>query len=828
MAADALGAEFSRAVKSLIRSPWHSLSVILVLALGIGACGAMFASLRSVLLAPMPYADNDRLVQVYNVYPKATSTIYGTLSIPDWLDRREQAPALEALMLYARSTVTLGRGGNADRLRAARVSASMFDTLGVYPAHGAVFEETAMRPGSDRVALIAHGLWRERFQSRSDVIGQTLALDGSSYRIIGIMPEGFYFPARETRLWIPFAITPQQRRGAERKDEFAQAVGRLRQGATIEQLNQQFDAIAARNLERVAADADLRSYLETTGLTGRAVGLREWRVRDIRARVLLLNAAVLVVFLIAVANASNLQLVRLLRRSNEWALCSALGAPRARLLRRQWAESLLLALVALPAGVFLAIAGIAAMRAVGIELGGPAAQSAHALALAPQVLGYMAAIAVVAGLLGALLPVRVFRSLKLGAIGASGRGIRGAGHELAAVQNGLVVVQSALAVLLLTGFALVVQGFDRLRSTDPGFATEGVAYALLELPVQRYPQPRDRIEFVSGLRAELAQRGWRQPVGLVSHLPLSGGDWNEPYAIRGRPRGAAEPPPDTHVRTANPEYLQVMGIGLRQGRWFGPQDHAEAPPVAVIDRYTAATMFPDGDAVGHRIRFVGNRANDGGWRDIVGVVDSVRHLGLERPVSNETVYIPYRQQPLPFFNLVAQAPDDVIGGNDFRPQLRAAVKALDPGLVETRRGTVTGLIERALGGSRTPMQLLLVFGVAALMLAALGVYSVVSFLTAGRTQELGLRRALGASDGRIAFDVLGRGLGLLSAGATLGVGAALLAAPWLAGQVGGVRAFDPTGYGVALAVLTAAGGLACALPAWRTIRIAPTEALRYE
>ena len=824
----ALATDLARATGSLTRSRAHSVTVIVVLALGIGACGAMFASLRSVLFAPMPYADSDRLVQVYNVYPKATSTIYGTLSIPDWLDRREQAPALEALMLYARTTVTLGRGDNADRLRGARVSASMFETLGVYPAHGAVFNETAMRAGSARVAVIGHGLWRERFRSQSDVIGQTIALDGSSYRIIGIMPEGFYFPDRETRLWIPFAITPEQRRDGERKDEFAQAVGRLREDATIEQLNQQFDAIAARNLERVSADADLHSYLETTGLTGRAVGLREWRVRDIRARVLLLNAAVLVVLFIAVANASNLQLVRVLQRNNEWALHSALGAPRVRLLRGQWAETLVLSVSALPLGVLIAVGGIVAMRAAGIELNGSVAVSAQALVLAPQVLCYMAAIAIVAGLLGALLPVRLFRSMESGAIGASGRGVRGAGRDLAAAQNGLVVVQSALAVLLLTGFALVVQGFDRLRSTDPGFATEGVAYALLEFPGQRYPQPRDRIEFVSGLRAELAQRGWRQPVGLVSHLPLSGGDWNEPYAIRGRPRGAAEPPPDTHVRTANPEYLQVMGIGLRQGRWFGPQDHAEAPPVAVIDRYTAATMFPDGDAVGHRIRFVGNRANDGGWREIVGVVDSVRHLGLERPVSNETVYIPYRQQPLPFFNLVAQAPGDAIAGNDFRPRLRGAIKALDPGLVETRRGTLTGLIERALGGSRTPMQLLLVFGVAALMLAALGVYSVVSYLTAGRTQELGLRRALGASDGRIAFHVLGRGLGLLSAGATLGVGAALLAAPWLAGQVGGVRAFDPAGYGVALAVLMAAGGLACALPAWRTVRIAPTEALRYE
>ena len=826
----ALANDAARAAQGLLRSPAHSLTVILVLALGIGACGAMFSSVRAVLLAPMPYADSDRLVQVYNIYPRATSTIYGTLSIPDWFDRRAQAPALKELMLYARSTVTLGRGNGAARVRAARVSASMFDTLGVYPVHGAVFDETAMQPGSDRIAVLGHELWRERFAARPDAIGRRLALDGKDYRIIGIMPEGFYFPDAETRLWIPFAITPGQRRDAERRDEFAQAVGRLRQGATVDQLNQQFDAIAARNLERVSGNDDLRAYLETTGLTGRATGLRDWRVRDSRARILLLNAAVLVVFLIAVANASNLQFVRLLERRDEWALHTALGAARSRLLRGQWVESLLLASVALIAGSLIALASVNVLRATGVELFGSAGQmveqSALGLIANPQVVAYMLGIAAVAGLLGGLLPAWFFRTLEFGGLGHSQRGVRTGGRGLVRVQNGLVVIQSALAVLLLAGFALVAQGFDRLRALDPGFAADGAEYTLLELPEARYPRLVDRVDFVRRLETELFERGWREPVGLVSHVPLSGGDWNEPYAIREQPRSAGEPPLDAHVRAADPDYRQVMEIGLLRGRWFGPGDHAEAPPVAVIDRFTAETRFPDSDPIGRHIRFTGNRASDAGWREVVGVVESVRHRELGRAVNNETIYIPYRQHPLPFFNLVAKAPSGGSSTAAFQPRLREALDSLDPELIDTRRGTLAQLVDRALGGNRTPMQLLSIFGAVALALTVLGIYSVVSFIVAGRIQELGVRRALGAGDLRIASTVLARGMTLLGVGAVVGTGVALVAAPWLAERVAGVRAFDPSGYGMALGALVIAGLAACALPVWRTLNIEPVDALR--
>jgi len=814
-------AEAGQALRSLARAPAHTVLIVVILALAVGACAGMFSTLSAMLFQPLPYAASDRLVQVYNIYPRATSTIYGTLSIPDYLDRSRQAEALASLAIYRRAGLTLGRGEAAERMRAARVSASMVSTLGVSPLLGRGFSDDAMRPGEAEQVIVSHALWRDRFDGDPGIIGQRMALDGVDHTVIGVMPRGFYFPDRETSLWLPFVIHPEQRLDSERKDEFSQAVGRLRDGATISELNRQFDAIASRNIARAGSDAggeSIGAYLDSLGLSGRATPLREWRFQDYRGRVLLLNAAVALLLLIAIANVTNLHLVRMLQRRGEWAVRSAMGATLAGMARLQAIESLWLGLGGLLLGASVAVAVGRVLQSAGFGMPGWSIASLFS----PATLACLVTVTAISTLVGALLPLAVLRRLDSKVLRESGRGLGAAGPGIVRVQAGLIVSQTGLAFALLVSFLLMLQGFQRLQQSDPGFETEGLSWAYLELPAEHYGTPARQRDFYARLQREFEASVGRPPA-LVSQLPLSGGDWNEPYVVESRIGSPGEPPLDTHVRVVSPAYLETMGIGLLAGRWFDERDDHEAEPVAVVDRHMAETIFAGDAAVGRRVQLTGNRASEGGWRRIVGVVEAVRHLDLGEPVTNETLYLPLTQQPLPSMMVVAR--DSANGAKGaFVPALRRSLAATDPEIIPDRSGTMADLIDRALGETRAPMQLLLAFGLAALLLAGTGIHAVMNFVVVQRTRELGLRSALGASRATLVLILLRRGIAPALLGCALGIPIVGLLVRYLA--IPGASGASAAGISsIVLLALLASSLLACLLPARKIANMNAGQAL---
>jgi len=806
----------SEAGRALLRSPVHASMVVLILGLAIAACAAQFALLDRLLFPRLPYPEADRLVQVYNIYPRATPVVYGTLSVPDFLDRRDQADALGDLALYHRSGATLGTGAGARRVRSASVSASLFSTLGVQPVLGSGFDETAMIPGNGDVAVISNRLWRDRFGGDPDLIGTDIVLDGRSVRVAGVMPRGFYFPDHETEVWTPFEITASQRSDGERRDEYAQAVGRLADGADVALLNAQFDAIAARNRQRVGGQRDgqsLNAYLESTGLTGRAMPLRRWLSRDGAPRMLLANAAVLILLLIAAFNVAQLRLVRLLQRTRDLTVRQALGADRGTLVLSSVWESVWTGLAGSIIGLLLAVvafklvAGHGWTGSVGMVIDG-------------SVVAWTGLVTCVAIVIGVLIPLVMFRRLNAQWLRSGARS--GVGPGMRRVQNALAITQNALAFVLLAGFAALMQALVSMQRVDPGFEVEGLEWSLLELPSGQYPDPSDRASTARRILDHMREHSGLS-AGLVSHLPLSGGDWNEGYRVAGRAAVPGEPPADTHVRAGDPGYLEAMGIGLVDGRWFTAADDADSVPVAVIDRNFAATAFPDTDPIGQRVRLTGNRTSEQ-WLTVVGVVDSVHHLGLDAPPVNETLYVPYAQQPLPWMMLVARPAR--AGAVGLSVALRETLAAIEPGLVPTRGGRVGELVDRALGSARRASEAFAAMGMAALILAVLGVYGVINTLVRERQRELGIRRALGASGFRVGRMLIAHAARF----PLLGIGAGTVAVLGLQGRIH-LPGVPSLSLGIAVLLATAGSVILATLvsalvPAWRAARLSPARVLR--
>jgi predicted permease len=799
------------ALRALVNRPMYTLITVLVLALAIGANTTVFSVFNGFFLRPLPYPDDDRLVVVYNTYPKSGLEFAGT-SIPDYLDRREQAPSLEELAIFTGTQRTLGLEGEPERIFVPRVSPSLFSTLGVSPLMGRVFSDDEATLGSDRVAVISHSLWSTRFGGRTDLVGSEIRLDGEPFTVVGVMPERFSFP-NGAQAWVPFAFTPEQVTDNERGNEFSGSVGRLRPGATLEGLNGELDLIVQRNAERLG---DAAAFIEVTGFTGRARSMREFAVGDLKPMLLLLQAIVLAVLLIACANIANLQLARIASRRKELSIRAVLGARRTRLAALVLAESLALSALGAVAGVGLALGGLELVRVLGLDQ----ARQGFEFAMDARVIGFTAGAALLAALISALLPIAVLWRERLAeAIHEAGR-LGGGGRAAQGLRSTLVVVQIAMSVALLVGAGLLTRSFYELQDAGPGFEVENILTARVGLPQNRYGDSEARAQFYERAIDELRQLPGVTRVGLTSILPFSGSNSQSTLAIDGYspPDGVA--PPHAQVRSINEDYLPALDIPVVQGRNFRAR---EPDRVVIIDQNMARRYWPEDNALGQRLRR--SFEPDDRWYTVVGVVPAIKQGSLTEDPTKETAYWHYLQLPdvVGMFTLrTGLAPEQ------FARVANDAVLRIDPELPLFDVKALDTRVMESLGPQRTPMVLTLVFAAVAFTLAVVGVYGVLNWAVTQRFGEIGVRMALGAGSAEIVRLIVGQGGRLTAIGMAAGIAAAIALGRYMSSEIYEVSPLDPLVFSVVIAGLGGAALLASWLPARRAARIDPMAALRKE
>lgn len=820
--------ELRRSAGSLLARKGYTAAVILMLGLGVGANTAVFSAIEGLLLRPLPYPDSGRLVAIFNTYPKLGVDDAGT-TVADYLDRRAQADALADSAMYYEYSFDLGGEGPPQRVMGAVATPSLFSTLSVEAKLGRTFASEDAEPDGDRslmwvpgqpVVLLSDALWRNSFAGDVDIVGREVRLSGRSYRVVGVMPRSFTFPRREIQLWLPFAFSDRQKSDAMRGFEFGHSIGRLEPGATLEQLNAQFDVIAARNLKYspAAASVDRADFWHraaATGFTARARDLHERLAGDAGASLWLLQAAVALLLVIACANAGNLMLIRLAARGRELAVRSALGASRGRLALQLASESLTLAVAGGLAGIALGWVGIGLIRNLGLD----GAERGFSIGLNMSVVCFALAAGSITALACGLVPMLALRrGSNADGLKAGGRGHYG-GRSARGTRNALVVVQLALAVALLVGAGLLAHSFWRIQQQNPGFASDDLLSVNLNLSRDRYPEPASTRRFQQELLAAARALPGVESAGLISGLPFSADNDSTPYFIEGRDGGETV----AYLQSVDEGLFATMGIALLAGRDFSANDAENALPVAIVDEELARREFGEHSPLGRRIATRGVNGLD--WRTIVGVVASVKRHQLTEQGGHATYYLPSRQSTTRIFRLVIRSSLDAVA---MAGPLRAAVAKIDPEQPLWDLLSMRERIDRSLDGRRAPLQLIMLFAGAAVLLSWVGIHGVLAFAVAQRTGEIGVRMSLGASPARILRMVLAEGCRLAAIGVALGVPLAGLLGLQLRAQLFGVGLLDPLTLLLVAAAVATVAVLASLAPALRAARASPMTALRYE
>lgn len=800
------------ALRTLRKQPVFTLVAVLTLTLGIGANTAIFSLLYQILLKPLPYPEPERLVFIWNSYPK-TGLPQASVSIPDYIDRKTQAPAIEDATLFTNRSVTLAEGGQPEQVRALAVTPSFFSTLRRQPILGRGFTEDEAKPDADRYVILTNGLWNSRFASDPAIVGRDIRVNGLSHRVVGVLPSDIRLPARDAVLLLPFAFTPQQMSDQGRGNEFSSMIARLRPGATIEQLDAQMKTIIDRNLDRLP---QFRPWVATSGFTGKAVPIREQLVGEAREALYVLQAAVFVVLLIACANVANLLLMRATGRYRELAIRTTLGAGHKRLVRQLVTEGLVLSLFGALGGLVLGLISVRVLIAMSANqipglTGAP---------LQPAVLAFTIGLAVVTGLIFGVVPalsvIRGNTSILLKDDSTRGS----AGRSTGFMRTALVVAETAFALMLLIGAGLLIKSFAKLQDVNPGFSTENVLTTQITLPASRYADPPALAAFWRRLLEQTRALPGVTAAGFTSNVPFNGNVSSGSYSIVGYTPPPNEAPPHGRQEIVGGDYFRAMNIPILEGRVFADSDTAEGPPVVVIDQYLANRYFSKRSALGQQLRRGGPNSPP---LTIIGVVGTINSIDLGQPVTKERVYRPVMQQPMRSMALVLKTgvdPTTLVG------QVRAAVQSIDPEQPIADVRTMDQWVSRSLEGRRSPMVLLGLFGVVALILSAIGIYGVLAFGVAQRGREFGIRQALGADRRSILALVLRQGITTTAIGIALGLVAAVTLTKYLQTLLFSVQPLDWSVFAAVTILLFAVAMLACYVPARRATRIDPMEALR--
>jgi putative ABC transport system permease protein len=816
-----MSARLPPSVRTLLKDRAFTAASFTTLALCIAANVVLFSIVHSVLLKSLAVPDSDRLVFLYNSYPGAGAERGGS-GVPDYFDRVKGMPALESLALYRTRNRSTGESGRPERVLAMEVTPSYFRVARVKPSLGRTFTEDEGEPGRNDRVLLSHGYWQEHYGGDPAVVGRELRVDGRPCTIVGVMPADFMFLETEARIWTPLAFTPEDKSDEARHNNSWSSIGRLRDGAAIDQAQAQVNALNAASLDVVPA---LKPLLINAGFNTRIVSLKTDLVRNVRGRIYLLWGGTLFVLLIGCVNVINLALVRAHARLRDLATRLSLGASRMVVARQVLSESLLLTIAS---GLVGLLAGWWCLRALtALDLA--RIPRGAEIQLGPVPVLFALGLSTALGLVIGAFPLAAVLGVNLSSVfhdgGRTGSGGRGA----RLLRRGLVVTQVAVAFLLLVGTGLLLASFRQILAVDPGFDPRQVLTASVRLPAARYPGDPEMRGFTDEALRRIRRIAGVASAGATSAIPLGEDHSDSVIFAEGyqmQPGESVLSP--TRVETA-PGYFEAMRIPLVDGRYFDHRDTADSPRVIIVDKKLAAKFWPGQDPVGRRM-YRPDSAKDllaptdqTRFLTVVGVVGEVKMDGLvaaRTPVG--AYYLPIAQNTIRSLTFTVRAAGDAAA---LAAPLRAAVGALDPELPVFAVKTMEQVTDESLVTRRWPMLLSMGFGVVALLLSALGIYGVLAYLVTQRTKEIGIRMALGGSP-RAIFDlVLKEGAALLAVGLVAGGLGLVGVRRLLESQLYGVGPGNPAVMLTAAALLGVAALVACAIPARRATRIDPVIAL---
>ena len=806
--------------RMLLKKPGFTLVAIFTLALGIGANTAIFTVVNAVLLRPLPYPEPDRLVVAMLSDPAASQRTQATMGLADFLAVRERNQSFENVMAFSFGDFTLTGGDRPERISGAQVSAEFFATLGVAPARGRAYQREDERPENPRTVVVSYNFWRQRLAADAQVIGRTISLSSTPYTVIGVMPASFYFPLTpEAELWPVRAIRPPQ----NRPPYLLRCIGRLKPGVTEQQAQADLSLIAAQVQQQFPQSP--YGTMTTEPLANRLV-------KDARWALWTMLGAVAFVLLIAAANVANLQLARAASREREMAVRLALGAGRWRIVRQLLTESLMLALIGGALGWLLALWGVELFRLYG-PANLPRMQEIHSNGLDGRVLGFTMLATLLSGLLFGLVPAlqssRIGRAGRLGLNEALKEGGRGGSesHGRKRLRGLLVVAEVALTLVLLTGAGLMLKSFLRLQDVNPGFNTDRLLTAQLSLPPAQYNDEPKIIAFHQELLSRMKNLPGVEAVGISMSLPPNLLQITNPFGIEGRPLAPGQARPLAEEMTISPDYFTALGVPLLRGRFFTDADKGDAPRVLIINEAMARRYFPGEDPIGKRLQ-TGDPNPNSPWETIVGVVGNVKYTGLEAEES-PTMYVPYTTPGWVTWSrsmyLVARTTGEPLG---LATALRQQVRELDQNLPVTDLKTMGQLMREAVTEPRFAASLLGLFALAALLLAAIGIYGVISYAVTERTHEIGIRMALGAQTSDVLRLVIAQGMKLALIGVVIGLAAAFGLTRLMKTLLFEVNTTDPLTFIAVALLLVCVALLACWIPARRATKVDPMIALRSE
>jgi putative ABC transport system permease protein len=806
------------------RKPAYSAIAILTLALGIGANTAMFSVVNAVLLEPLPFAEPDRVMALGQQTTQNRASL-SQFSFRNFADVRERSNAFERLAAYYSLNLTLTGGSGAQLLRGTVITADLLPLLRVQPVLGRAFlpEEDAAGGGPvGRPAILSFELWQEQFGGDAGIVGRALDLNDSRFTIVGVMPAGFKFPiqAQPTQVWITTALDNERPAGpgaimVARGYRGWRAIGRLKADVTVEQARSEADAIAAGLAsEHPEANKDIAIGIQP---------LLDSVVGNLRPTLLLLQGAVAFVLLIACVNVANLLLERAISRQREIKLRLALGARGARIIRQLLTESLLLAGMGGVLGTVLAYCGTALI----VSLSPESLARVGETELDFRVLAFSALVSLATGIVFGLAPALLILKTNLAESLKEGRGGATTSLQTNRTRNVLVVIEVALALVLLVGAGLLINSFGRLQRVAPGFDPAQTLAFNVAPATARTSTPQQTADFYEELIARLKVLPRVVNASVVFQLPLGGSAAATSVAIEGRPVEPADRPMVV-IHMAGRDYFRTMGIPLVRGRGFTEHDTLNAPPVLIVNDALARQYFPGEDPIGKRIApgfsTVRTRDEDSGMREIVGVVADVKHRSLQGAPQPE-IYFPQSQMPMSAMTVVVRTAGDP---RALQGAVREVVQSLDANAPVYGVRTVEEILNRSVATPRFNTLLLGLLAAVALILTTVGLYGVIAYSVSENTAQIGIRMALGAQRSDVFKLIVGQGMVLTSAGVTIGLAAAYGLTPLMSGLLFGVTATDPWTFGSVAGLLIAVAAVACYLPARRAMNVDPLVALRYE
>jgi len=790
--------------RRLAAAPAFALTAIVTLALGIGANTAIFSVAGGILLRPLPYPDADRLAMVW-MDNSRINVREDWHSYPNYIDYNTRNATFDGMAAFNRRFMTLTGSGEPERLLGAHSSASLFDVLGVRPLLGRTYSREEDKAGA-MVVVLSHRLWQQRFAADPGILGHTIVLNGASREVIGVMPQGFGFPSVDTQLWVPSPASKELRES--RTSIWVQVIGRLKPGVTVTQ--------AQSDLERINADI-LRAFPDQKGYGVIVEDYRQQIVGRIKPVLLALAAAVGFVLLIACTNVANLLLARASTREREVALRAALGAGHGRIIRQLLTESLLLGVLGGATGLALGWIGVNAFIAAAPEN----LPRLTDIAVDGRVLAFTTAVAVLTAILFGLVPaLQMARTDPVQTLKEGGRSTTSLGRT---VRRGLVVLEVALAVVLLVGAGLMIRSLVRMQQLDLGLRTDHVLSARVSLTSDRYREDAAAADAVRRLVERAAALPGAESAATIGTVFLSATPNSTNFSIEGRPEFKPEARVEVPLDSITPDYFRVLEIPLRAGRFFDERDTTAAPKAVIVNETMARMFWPGENPIGRRIKY-GSLSSRGDWLTIVGAVADTHRTGDEAAVRPET-YLPQAQSPDVGLALLIRATGNPMA---LVPSLRAVLHEIDPLVPLESVHPLDDEVADMTAGRRLNTTLFAVFAAIAALLAAVGIYGVIAASVEQRTRELGVRLALGATGSSILRMVLVEGVWLVGVGLALGLAVSLALSGAMARLLYEVRPTDVATLTSIAALTLVVALIASLVPAIRAVRVDPVTALRSE